>query len=71
MKPMTAHELSRALDALELNQYSAADLVGRKQPAFSKWVLGQRKIPPELAILLRLLLAKKVSKAAIEAAKRG
>jgi hypothetical protein len=67
---MSGSELRGALERLELDQYEAAALFRRSQAAFSQWTSGSRAVPPELAILVRLLLARKITRADIEAVMR-
>lgn len=65
---MTANQFRAALARLELSQLGAARLCGVDGRTTRRWALGERAIPPPAAILLRLLLAGKVTPKDIEAA---
>ena len=65
---MTANQFRSALSRLELSQLGAARLFGADGRTTRRWALGERSIPPAVAILLRLLLAGKVTVEDIEAA---
>jgi DNA-binding transcriptional regulator YdaS (Cro superfamily) len=67
---MTPHELRTILMKLDPigTQEQLAHLIGRKPRTVRHWLAGSRKISPEAAILLRLLLAGKISVTDIERA---
>jgi DNA-binding transcriptional regulator YdaS (Cro superfamily) len=58
---MTAAEFGAALAALDLMQVTVAQLFGRAPRSVQRWVAGDRAIPPEAAILVRLMLAGKIT----------
>jgi hypothetical protein len=67
---MTANQYRAALARLDLSQVGAARLVGADPRTGRRWALGERPIPDCVAILLRLLLAKKITIADVEDAAR-
>lgn len=64
---MTADELQRALDRLDLSQVGAAAVLGISDRAVRRYLAGT-PIPEPTAKLLRLALAGKISVRAIEQA---
>lgn len=58
---MTSNQYRAALTRLDLSQVGAARLVGADPRTGRRWALGERPIPDCVAILLRLLLAKKIT----------
>lgn len=64
---MTANQFRAAIDRLNLSQVGAARLIGADPRTARRWALGEREIPECVAILLRLMLAGKISIADIEA----
>jgi transcriptional regulator with XRE-family HTH domain len=68
---MTANQFRAALNRLGLTQLGAARLFDADGRTARRWALGERSIPPTVAILLRLLVAGKVSAEDIEAAKKS
>lgn len=58
---MTTSQYRAALTRLDLSQVGAARLVGADPRTGRRWALGERPIPDCVAILLRLLLAKKIT----------
>jgi hypothetical protein len=58
---MTANQFRAAIDRLDLSQVGAARLVGADPRTGRRWALGERPVPECVAILLRLLLAKKIT----------
>lgn len=64
---MTANQYRVALSRLDLSQVGAARLVGADPRTGRRWALDERPVPECVAILLRLLLAKKITIADIEA----
>jgi hypothetical protein len=65
---MTAGELRLVLMRLDWTQEFTARLLGRSARAVRHWIAGDRAIPPEAAIVLRLLVRDRISAADIEAA---
>jgi hypothetical protein len=68
---MTAKQFRATLDRLGLSQAAAAALVGADPRTGRRWALDERAVPECVAILLRLLLARKISVADIEGARNG
>lgn len=64
---MTANQFRAAIGRLDLSQVGAAKLVGADPRTARRWALGERSIPECVAILLRLLLAGKITVADVEA----
>lgn len=58
---MTANQFRAALSRLDLSQAGAANLVGADPRTGRRWALGERQVPECVAILLRLLLAGKIT----------
>lgn len=58
---MTPNQFRQALDRLELSQLGAAKLFGADDRTVRRWALGERSVPRAIVILLRLLLAKKIT----------
>ena len=63
---MTANQFRTALDRLKLSQLGAARLLGVDGRTARRWALGERAIPTVAAILLRLLVAGKITPRDIE-----
>lgn len=57
-RPMSAEELRKALDALELNQMELARFLGVYGQTVRRWVAPGGEPPQSVAILLRLLIAR-------------
>jgi hypothetical protein len=66
---VTAKQFQAAIDRLGLSQLGAARLLGADGRTARRWSLGERSVPPAVAILLKLLIAGKVTQDDIEAAK--
>jgi DNA-binding transcriptional regulator YiaG len=66
---MTPAELDRALMKLDMTQTAFAALVGVDPRTVRTWVGGARPMPLAATIVLRLLLAGKITIADIEDAK--
>lgn len=64
---MTANQFRAALKRLGLSQAGAARLVGADPRTGRRWALDERAIPECVAILLRLLIAGKITIEDIEA----
>lgn len=58
---MSPTQYRAAIDKLELSQVKAAKLVGVDERTSRRWALGQTSVPEAVAILLRLLMAKKIT----------
>jgi hypothetical protein len=58
---MTAKQFQNAIDRLGLSQVGAARLVGADPRTARRWALGERSVPEAVAIILRLMLAGKIS----------
>jgi hypothetical protein len=68
---MTSNQFRAALERLGLSQVGAAALVGADPRTGRRWALGERDVPECVAILLRLLVAGKITVEDIEAARRS
>lgn len=66
---MTANQYRAALSRLGLTQTGAAELVGADPRTSRRWALGERAVPDSVAILLRLMLAGKITAADINTAR--
>jgi DNA-binding transcriptional regulator YiaG len=67
---MTPTQFRAALAKLDLSQLGAARLFGVGERTPRRWIAGDSEIPEMAAILLRLLLAKKISAEDIEGARK-
>ena len=70
---MTANQFRTALSRLELSQLGAARLIGADPRTARRWAdrgAGNRAIPECVAILLRLLVAGKITVEDINGARR-
>lgn len=65
---MSPNQFRAALDKLKLSQLAAARLFQSGGRTVRRWALGERSVPTNVAILLRLLIAGKVTTKDIEAA---
>ncbi len=65
---MTAKQFQAAIDRLGLSQVGAARLVGADPRTARRWALGERSVPGPVAIILRLMLAGKITADDIRAA---
>jgi transcriptional regulator with XRE-family HTH domain len=63
---MTANQFRAALDRLKLSQLGAARLFNSNDRTVRRWAIGERGVPPTVAILVKLMLAGKVSATDIE-----
>jgi hypothetical protein len=57
---MTAEEYRKALDRLEMTQGAAGELFGVGIRSSRRWALGEARIPGPVALLLNLMLKKKL-----------
>lgn len=62
---MTSRQFQMAIERLGLSQVGAARLVKADGRTVRRWVAGERSVPECVAILLRLLMAGKISQADI------
>lgn len=67
---VTAKQFQAAIDRLGLSQVGAARLFGSDPRTARRWALGERSIPEPVAIILRLMLAGKITADDIEALPR-
>lgn len=63
---MTANQFRTALDRLGLSQLGAARVFNANDRTVRRWAIGERSVPSGVAIVLRLLLAKKITIADVE-----
>lgn len=68
---LTSTQFRSAIARLGLSQAGAAALVGADPRTGRRWALGERGVPECVAILLRLLVAGKITLADIDACKRN
>ena len=66
---MTAKQFQAAIDRLGLPQVGAAKLVGADPRTARRWALGERSVPEPVAIILRLMLAGKITAGDVTAAR--
>lgn len=67
---MTPNQFRVALDRLSLSQGQAAKLLDADPRTTRRWALGERSVPPTVAILLRLMVAGKITAGDVEKARR-
>ena len=67
---MTPRQFQSAIDRLGLSQVKAARLFGANPRTARKWASGVNGVPECVAILLRLLLAGKITVEDVEGARR-
>jgi hypothetical protein len=67
---MTAKQFQAAIDRLGLSQVAAARLFGSDPRTARRWALGERDVPECVAIVLRLLLAGKITIEDVEGVQR-
>lgn len=58
---MTANQYRAALDKLGLSQRGAGSLFEVDERTSRRWALGERTIPPCVSIVLRLMVAGKIT----------
>jgi len=58
---LTAKQFQTAINRLGLSQVGVAKLLGADPRTARRWALGERSIPEPVAILLRLMLANKIT----------
>ena len=64
---MTAKQFRDALDRLKLSQLGAAKLFQSNDRTVRRWAIGERAVPVTVAIMLKLMLAGKITEADIKA----
>lgn len=62
---MTATQFRTALDRLKLSQLGAAKLFRSNDRTVRRWAIGERAVPVTVAIMLKLMLAGKITAADI------
>lgn len=68
---MTAKQFQAVIDRLGLSQVGAARLLGADPRTARRWALGERSVPEPVAILLRLMIAGKITADDIETHRRS
>jgi len=63
---MTPTQFRDAIDKVGLSQVGTARLLGTDPRTARRWALGESDIPDSVAILLRLLVTKKITTKDIE-----
>jgi len=63
---MTAKQFQAAIDRLGLSQVGVARLLGADPRTARRWALGERSVPEPIAILLKLMVAGKITANDIE-----
>jgi len=63
---MTANQFRTALDRLKLSQLGAARLFQSNERTVRRWAIGERSVPITVGIMLKLMLAGKITAADIE-----
>jgi plasmid maintenance system antidote protein VapI len=63
---MTNQEYEAALNRLKLTQVGAARLLHVDARTSRRWIAGDRMVNPHVALVLRLLMAKKITPRDIE-----
>lgn len=58
---MTANQFRAALDRLGLSQLEAARLFKSNDRTVRRWAIGERAVPPTVAIVIKLMLAGKIT----------
>lgn len=58
---MTASQFRQALDRLKLSQLEAARLFRSNDRTVRRWAIGERGVPPTVELMLKLMLAGKVT----------
>jgi len=64
---VTAKQFRDALDRLKLSQLGAAKLFQSNDRTVRRWAIGERAVPVTVAIMLKLMLAGKITEADIKA----
>lgn len=63
---MTAKQFQAAIDRLGLSQVGSARILGADPRTARRWALDERSVPAPVAILLRLMLAGKITAKDVE-----
>ncbi len=58
---MTANQFRTAIEKLSLSQRGAGQLFGVDERTSRRWALGERAIPHCVAIVLKLMIAGKIT----------
>jgi len=66
---MTPTQFRDAIDKAGLSQVGTARLLGADPRTARRWALGESEIPDSVAILLRLLITKKITTKDVERVK--
>jgi len=66
---VTANQIRAALDHLGLTQVAVAQLFGVEARSVRRWVSGDSPVPDAVAVVLRLVVAGKITLDDVEAAK--
>jgi hypothetical protein len=64
---MTAQKYRNAIEALDLSQIRAGRFLGVPTKTSSRWALGESRVPEAVGILLRLMIAMKLSPEDVQA----
>jgi transcriptional regulator with XRE-family HTH domain len=67
---MTAKQFKDTLHRLDISQVDAARKLGVDPRTVRHWIAGDRAVHPTAAILLRLLVAGKITVADVEGARK-
>lgn len=63
---MTANQFRAALSRLGISQLEAARIFKSNDRTVRRWAIGERTVPTPVAIMLRLLIQKKITVQDIE-----
>ncbi len=61
MTKLSPAQLRAALQTLGLTQAEFGRLIGRTARSINRWVVGDRAIPPEAVIVVKLMLSGKIT----------
>lgn len=64
---MTANQFRAALEKTGLSQLEAARILNANERTVRRWAIGERTVPKPVAIMLRLMIAGKITTKDIEA----
>lgn len=65
---MVPAQFTHALEVLGLSSQAAARILGTTDRSINRYISGERSIPPSLAKLIRLAIARKITVEQIESA---
>jgi len=57
---MTPTQFARAIEQLGLSQRKAGRFLGVDERTSRKWIAGESRIPHSVALLLRLMIARRI-----------